>query len=198
TTWYHPHLHGKTAEHVYSGLAGMFIIDDEDSKKLPSNYGVDDIPLIIQDKLFTEDGQLTMDDEGIFGTLGDEILVNGTYDPYLEVTANQVRFRLLNGSNARAYNFGFSDERSFQLVGNDAGLLNEPVTVERIMLSPGERAEIVVEFEPGDEIILHSYKGNAGLDNGEFELLKIVAASELTDSAPIEGQLSTVPPIEVP
>ncbi len=198
TTWYHPHLHGKTAEHVYSGLAGMFIIDDEDSKKLPSNYGVDDIPLIIQDKLFTEDGQLTMDDEGIFGTLGDEILVNGTYDPYLEVTANQVRFRLLNGSNARAYNFGFSDERSFQLVGNDAGLLNEPVTVERIMLSPGERAEIVVEFEPGDEIILHSYKGNAGLDNGEFELLKIVAASELTDSVPIEGQLSTVPPIEVP
>lgn len=198
TTWYHPHLHGKTAEHVYSGLAGMFIIDDEDSKKLPSTYGVDDIPLIIQDKLFTDDGQLTMDDEGIFGTLGDEILVNGTYDPFLKVTASQVRFRLLNGSNARAYNFGFSDDRSFQLVGSDAGLLNEPVTLDRIMLSPGERAEIVVEFKPGDETILHSYKGNAGLDNGEFELLKIVAASELTDSTPIDGKLSTVPPIEEP
>ncbi|WP_449538926.1 multicopper oxidase family protein [Ferdinandcohnia sp. Marseille-Q9671] len=198
TTWYHPHLHGKTAEHVYRGLAGMFIIDDEDSKKLPSDYGVDDIPLIIQDKLFTSDGQLTEKEDEIFGTLGDEILVNGTYDPFLEVTASQVRFRLLNGSNARAYHYGFTDGRSFKLVGNDAGLLQEPITMDRIMLSPGERAEIVVEFEPGDETILHSYSGNAGLDNGEFDLLKIVAASELIESAPIDNQLSTVPPIEAP
>ncbi len=198
TTWYHPHLHGKTAQHVYKGLAGMFIIDDEDSKKLPSEYGVDDIPLIIQDKLFTNEGQLTEDEEGVFGTLGDEILVNGTYDPYLEVKTSQVRFRLLNGSNARAYNFGFSDGRAFKLVGNDAGLLQEPVTLERFMLSPGERAEIVVEFEPGEETILHSYSGNNGIDNGEFDLLKIVAASELKESTPVTGQLSSVPPIEAP
>ncbi|MCH1625984.1 multicopper oxidase family protein [Ferdinandcohnia quinoae] len=198
TTWYHPHLHGKTAQHVYRGLAGMFIIDDEDSKKLPSNYGVDDIPLIVQDKLFTSDGQLSESDEGTFGTLGDEILVNGTYDPYLEVTSSQVRFRLLNGSNARAYHFGFSDGRSFQLVANDAGLLEEPVKMERFLLSPGERAEIVVGFEPGDETILHSYDGNAGIENGEFDLLKIVAASTLTESTPITGQLSSVQPIEAP
>ena len=198
TTWYHPHLHGKTEKHVYRGLAGMFIIDDEDSKKLPSDYGVDDIPLIIQDKLFTDDGQLKDDKEGIFGTLGDKILVNGTYDPYLEVTSSQVRFRLLNGSNARAYHFGFTDGRSFKLVANDAGLLQEPVTMDRFMLSPGERAEIVVEFKPGEETILHSFSGNNGIDNGEFDLLKIIAAPELTEASPIEGQLSTVPPIEVP
>lgn len=198
TTWYHPHLHGKTAQHVYRGLAGMFIIDDEDSKKLPSNYGVDDIPLIVQDKLFKSDGQLSEDDDGSYGLLGDEILINGTYDPYLEVTANQVRFRLLNGSNARAYNFGFTDGRSFQLVANDAGLLNEPVTLDRFMLSPGERAEIVVQFEPGDETILRSYSGAAGIESGEFDLLKITAASELTESEPISSELSTVPPIEVP
>ncbi|SHG59071.1 multicopper oxidase family protein [Ornithinibacillus halophilus] len=198
TTWYHPHLHGKTAQHVYQGIAGMFIIDDEDSEKLPSNYGVDDIPLIVQDKLFTSDGQFTMNEDSAYGTLGDEILVNGTYDPYLEVTASQVRFRLLNGSNARAYNFGFTDGRSFQVVGNDAGLLNEPVTLERIMLSPGERAEIVVQFEPGDETILRSYSRGAGIANGNFDILKINAASELTESTPISGQLSTVEPIEVP
>ncbi|MCC3359029.1 multicopper oxidase family protein [Bacillus sp. REN16] len=198
TTWYHPHLHGKTEKHVYRGLAGMFIIDDEDSKKLPSDYGVDDIPLIIQDKLFTDDGQLKDDKEGIFGTLGDKILVNGTYDPYLEVTSSQVRFRLLNGSNARAYHFGFTDGRSFKLVANDAGLLQEPVTMDRFMLSPGERAEIVVEFKPGEETILHSFSGNNGIDNGEFDLLKIIAAPELTEASPIEGQLSSVPPIEVP
>ncbi len=127
TTWYHPHLHGKTAQHVYRGLAGMFIIEDEDSKKLPSDYGVNDIPLIVQDKLFTSDGKLSEDDDTTFGLLGDEILVNGTHDPFLEVTASQVRFRLLNGSNARAYHFGFSDGRSFQIVANDAGLLQTPV-----------------------------------------------------------------------
>src|SRR5690625_3491150 len=198
TTWYHPHLHGKTGPHVYRGLAGMFIIDDEDSGKLPSNYGVDDIPLIVQDKLFTSDGELSEDDDGAYGLLGDEILVNGTHDPFLEVTASQVRFRLLNGSNARAYNFGFTDGRSFQLVANDAGLLNEPVTLERFMLSPGERAEIVVQFEQGEETILRSYHGGAGIESGEFDLLKIVAASELTASSPISSELSGVQPIEVP
>ncbi|WP_087974981.1 multicopper oxidase family protein [Oceanobacillus rekensis] len=198
TTWYHPHLHGKTGQHVYRGLAGMFIIDDEDSKKLPSNYGVDDIPLIVQDKLFTSDRQLSDNNDSSYGTLGDEILVNGTHDPFLEVTASQVRFRLLNGSNARAYNFGFTDGRSFELVANDAGLLNEPVTLDSFMLSPGERAEIVVQFEPGDETILRSYSGSAGIESGEFDLLKIVAASELTESSPISSELSTVPPIEVP
>lgn len=198
TTWYHPHLHGKTAQHVYRGLAGMFIIDDEDSKKLPSTYGVDDIPLIIQDKLFKSDGQLSDNDDGPYGLLGDEILVNGTHDPFLEVTDSQVRFRLLNGSNARAFNFGFTDGRSFQLVANDAGLLNEPVTLDRVMLSPGERAEIVVQFEPGDETILRSYSGSAGIESGEFDLLKLTAASELTESQPISNELSSVPPIEVP
>lgn len=198
TTWYHPHLHGNTARHVYRGLAGMFIVADEVSKKLPSDYGVNDIPLIVQDKLFTRDGQLSEDDQTTFGTLGDEILVNGTYDPFLKVTASQVRFRLLNGSNARAYHFGFTDDRSFKLVANDAGLLQEPVTLDRFMLSPGERAEIVVEFKPGEETILHSYSGGAGIENGEFDLLKMVAASKLTESADIDGQLSTVPPIEAP
>lgn len=198
TTWYHPHLHGKTAQHVYRGLAGMFIIDDEDSKKLPSNYGVDDIPLIVQDKLFKSDGQLSEKDDTTFGLLGDEIIVNGTHDPYLEVTSNKVRFRLLNGSNARAYHFGFTDGRSFQLVGNDAGLLNEPVTMDRVMLSPGERAEIVVEFKPGEETILHSFNGGVGIENGEFDLLKIKAADQLAESAPIPDKLSSVPPIEAP
>jgi FtsP/CotA-like multicopper oxidase with cupredoxin domain len=198
TTWYHPHLHGNTAQHVYRGLAGMFIIEDEDSKKLPSDYGVNDIPLIVQDKLFTSDGKLSEDDDTTFGLLGDEILVNGTHDPYLKVTANQVRFRLLNGSNARAYNFSFDDGRSFKIVANDAGLLQAPVTLDRFMLSPGERAEIVVEFEPGDETILHSYSSGAGIENGEFDLLKIIAADQLTETAPIDGQLSSVPPIEAP
>src|SRR5690606_12091725 len=144
-----------------------------------------------QDKLFKGDGQFSEFDDTPFGTLGNKILVNGTYDPFLEVTSKQVRFRLLNGSNARAYHFAFSDGRTYQLVANDAGLLNEPVTLDTFMLSPGERAEIVVQFEPGEEVILRSYNsgGSNGIDNGKFDLVKFVAASELTESTPIPEKL---------
>ncbi|CAG7658709.1 multicopper oxidase family protein [Paenibacillus allorhizosphaerae] len=199
TTWYHPHLHGKTALHVYRGLAGLFIIDDEESKKLPSEYGVNDIPIIIQDKIFKGDGSFN-ENMGMtpFGLLGNQILVNGTHDPYLEVTTSQVRFRLLNGSNARAYNIGFSDDRSFSLVGNDAGLLPEPVNLDRLLLSPGERAEIVVQFNAGEETILHSFAGKDGIENGEFDLVKMIADNRLSTSSQLPNRLTAEPPIEVP
>ena len=75
-------------------LQACFYIEDQDSEKLPSDYGVNDIPLVIQDKLFDEQGQLSEEmDLPPFGTLGDQILVNGTYDPYLEVTESMVRFQ---------------------------------------------------------------------------------------------------------
>lgn len=199
TTWYHPHLHGKTALHVYRGLAGMFIIEDKDSEKLPSDYGVNDIPLIIQDKLIANNGKLIekVDNEP-FGLMGNTILVNGTYDPYLEVTESQIRFRLLNGSNARAYHIGFADGRTFQLVANDAGLLNEPVELDRLMLSPGERAEIVVEFQPGEETILRSFQGDNGIDQNEFEFVKIIAAENLIEKEAIPEVLTDNPPITPP
>lgn len=199
TTWYHPHLHGKTALHVYRGLAGMFIIVDEESKSLPSNYGVNDIPLIIQDKLFSEDGNLIeKTDIEPFGLMGNTILVNGTYDPYLEVKESQIRFRLLNGSNVRAYHFGFDDGRTFQLVANDAGLLDSPIELDQMMLSPGERAEIVVSFEPGDETIFRSFKGENGIDQNEFELLKIVASDNLKETKEIPKILTKEQKSEVP
>ncbi|MEK5641556.1 copper oxidase [Paenibacillus rhizosphaerae] len=199
TTWYHPHLHGKTAQHVYRGLAGLFIVEDEESKKLPSEYGVNDIPMIIQDKLIKGDGSFNENMSMTpFGLLGNQILVNGTYDPYLEITASQVRFRLLNGSNARAYNIGFSDNRSFYLLGNDAGLLPEPVLLDRLLLSPGERTEIVVEFEPGEETILHSFAGKDGIENGEFDLVKMIADTSLSASSPLPNHLTAEPLIDVP
>jgi FtsP/CotA-like multicopper oxidase with cupredoxin domain len=199
TTWYHPHLHGSTALHVYRGLAGLFLIEDQESLQLPSNYGVDDIPIIIQDKMFRGDGSF-FEKMGLtpFGMLGNQILVNGTYDPYFRISSSQVRFRLLNGSNARAYHIGFSDDRSFYLVGNDAGLLPEPVMMNRILLSLGERAEIVVEFKEGEETILHSFAGEDGIENGEFDLVKLIADPSLAAAAPLPRVLSNEPPIEVP
>ncbi|HEX2316351.1 MAG TPA: multicopper oxidase domain-containing protein [Thermomonospora sp.] len=199
TSWYHPHLHGRTASHVYRGLAGMFIVDDE-RLELPSRYGVDDIPLILQDKKFTPDGTAFTGNplKGTFGILGDHVLVNGTYDPFLKVTTERVRLRILNGSNARMYNVGFADRRRFQVIGTDAGLLAAPVAVDGLSLTPGERAEVVVEFAAGEQVVLRSFGGDDGIDEGDLDLLKFVAAPELKRSPAVPGRLADLTPIQPP
>lgn len=200
TLWYHPHPHGATEQHVYQGLAGLFLIDDDETEAagLPSTYGVDDIPLIVQDKSFDDDGHLTIDDGGNeVGLLGDVVVVNGVAGPVLEVTTELVRLRILNGSTARTYSFGF-DDRTFQLVATDGGLLREPAELEQIRLSPGERAEIVVAMEPGTEAMLHSFEPDLGSvivgfaygANDSFDVLRLVAADSLAPSETVPAVLS--------
>jgi FtsP/CotA-like multicopper oxidase with cupredoxin domain len=153
TLWYHPHLLGRTGEEVYGGLAGLFIIDDEnsDSLSLPKEYGVDDLPLIVQDREFRQDDEFVYaperkDELGHTGMLGDTILVNGTYAPFVDVPAKQIRLRILNASNARRYNFGFEDGRTFYQIATDGGLLPSPVARTRMILAPGERAEVIIDL----------------------------------------------------
>ena len=204
TLWYHPHLHGTTTEHVYRGLAGMFILDDPAASKLalPQTYGVDDIPLIVQDKRFEDSGELSFSRGMIsspIGQLGDTILVNGTANPHLNVSSTRVRLRLLNASGARSYNYGFSDDRKFDLIATEGGLLGAPARLERVQLSPGERAEIVVAFKPGDNAILRSFKpdlGSVGFFNARFsgaddtfDILELRATDKLTESPPVPRQL---------
>ena len=209
TLWYHPHMHGETALHVYRGLAGLFLLDDPDNtSSLPNEYGVDDLPVIVQDKTFTDDGQL--DDEAPMfsptGFLGDTVVVNGTVGPYVEVTTERVRLRLLNGSNARIYNFGLvgpdGDERGMHLVGTDGGLLPEPAAVDRVMLSPGERAEVVVSITPGETVTLRSFPADLGADfwNERFsggddtlDVLELRAADNLAPSAELPARLAPTP-----
>lgn len=196
TTWYHPHPHGATAEHVYRGLAGMFIIDDEHSAELPHTYGVDDVPLIVQDKVFDADGQLKEDFGGTWGLLGDQILVNGTHSPFFEVKAFRIRFRILNGANAHVFTLGFADNREFQVIASDAGLLPEPVTVDRVKISPGERFEVVVEFKPGETALLKGFDGDSAIEDGEYDLLELRAAGTLAPSPVLPATLSARPRIE--
>ena len=149
--WYHPHTHEKTAIQVYKGIAGLFIIEDEESLKitLPKEYGVNDIPLIFQDRRFNHNGQFlhkqSMRDI-MMGVTGNIFLINGVINPYLEVNPTLIRFRILNGSNARFYSFIFSDNRTFYQIAGDSSLLPKPVSLKRLILSPGERAEIVVDL----------------------------------------------------
>ncbi len=192
TLWYHPHLHGATADHVYRGLAGMFLIDDGATAGLPSAYGVDDVPLVVQDRRFDGD---RLDDGGAFlsdvGVLGDEMTVNGTLAPYLDVRTSLVRLRLLNGGNARTLNLTFSDAREFALIATDGGLLDRPHPARAVQLSPGERAEIVVTVRPGERPVLRSEKPDLGggwLEsrlNGapdRFDVLQLRAAATLSPS----------------
>src|ERR687891_422115 len=200
TLWYHPHPHGDTEEHVYRGLAGMFILDDDEEAglDLPREYGVDDIPVIVQDKRFAEDGSLVEDDREELGILGDTLLVNGTYGPHLDVSSERVRLRLLNGSTARTYDFGFSDGRDFALIATDGGLLERPAVLDRIQLSPGERAEIVVTMESSERVVLRSYppdlepgSESSRKDGGEdtFDALELRAAGRLDPSAAVPTEL---------
>jgi FtsP/CotA-like multicopper oxidase with cupredoxin domain len=180
----------------------MFILDDPASKtlQLSNDYGVDDIPLIIQDKRLDDDGSLDFSQSIIspIGRLGDEILVNGTHDPHLELTDRLVRLRLLNASTARIYNIGFADERDFRLIATGGGLLETPETMDRIQLSAGERAELVVELEPGEETVLRSFEPELGTNTFEghfagaddsFDLLELHAAEKLDDSTELPERL---------
>jgi len=151
TNWYHPHLMEKTAEHVIHGLAGLIIIDDADSEALdlPKRYGIDDIPVIVQDRNFNPDGSFDYSPtmrEKTRGWFADNFLVNGVIDSVLNVEAKQVRFRLLNGSNSRVYNFAFASGKAFKQIATDNSFLEAPVTLTELRLSPAERAEIVVDF----------------------------------------------------
>ena len=164
TNWYHPHTMNKTAEQVYKGLAGLIIIEDKQSQSLdlPKRYGVDDIPLILQDRYFSQ-GQIvynpTMMDI-MHGYVGDTFITNGAIEPLLNAEAKEIRFRILNGSNSSVYTLAFSDGRHFKQIATDNAFLESPVQLQSLTLSPAERAEIIVDFSDamGEEIVLQELR----------------------------------------
>ncbi|MFM9050906.1 MAG: multicopper oxidase family protein, partial [Bacteroidota bacterium] len=206
TFWYHPHVHMNTEAQVEKGLAGFIIIRDssEATLNLPRDYGTDDFPIVLQDRSYSGSNQF------IIGGLADSMLVNGVIRPHLDVQSKVIRFRLLNGSSARVYNLGFSDNRNFHVIAGDASLLPEPFSTNRFILSNGERVEILVDFSGsvGDTIFLMSYAselptsvpgnmpgiiGNNGpLDGADFNILQIGVIP------PLPGGVTAIPLTLVP
>jgi blue copper oxidase len=160
--WYHSHLMEQTGEQVLRGLAGLFLIEDEQSKSLglPQDYGVDDIPLVIQDRRFKADGSfdydLTMHDV-MMGYKGNVVLVNGTNNPHVVLRRQRTRLRILNGSNSRIYTLGRDDGADLVVIGSDGGLLEQPERLRRVRLAPGERVEILVDMHSGQSVRMMSY-----------------------------------------
>ena len=219
TYWYHPHLHRKTNEHVSKGIAGFVLVRDSDEAALvlPRKYGVDDFPVVIQTKTFTSSKQIVVPSNS-----DSVIMANATIDAYLDVPAQVIRLRLLNGSSQRVFKLGLSGNKTFSMIASDGGLLSAPVSLTRLQLAPGERAEILIDLSnmqgqsvylksyaselpngiygatnPGmmSGMVLNGYKPNP-LNGADFNILKLnVVAATSNPVTSIPSSLVTVTPI---
>lgn len=161
TAWYHTHIHERTAVQVYAGLAGIIHVSDgrDDDRGLPASYGVDDLTIVLQDRRFDGNGRMAYDPgmmDIMHGFTGDTMVVNGQIGPVAAVPKGIVRLRLINGSNARVYNLSTEDGRPLHLIANDGGYLPATLPIGRLRLSPGERAEVLLDFSDGGSTTLVS------------------------------------------
>jgi FtsP/CotA-like multicopper oxidase with cupredoxin domain len=169
TYWYHPHPHGRTGTQVYRGMAGLFLVSDDEESALELPSGDYDIPLVIQDRTFDQENQPVYMSGNrmaqMVGFLGDTIVVNGIPDFTLPVSSTGYRLRFLNGSNSRIYRLAWKDGRALTIIGSDGGLLEKPITRQHVFLAPGERIELWADFSDdpaGYETAIVSLPFNAG------------------------------------
>ncbi|HHO68069.1 MAG TPA: twin-arginine translocation signal domain-containing protein [Gammaproteobacteria bacterium] len=194
TLWYHDHTMDLTGDQVYAGLAGFYLVDDDYERSLGLPAGDYEVPLVVQDRTFAADGSLVYRDNfrGM-GEFGDTILVNGTPYPRFEVANRKYRFRLLNGSNARFYNFTLSNGGRFIVIGTDGGLLDAPVALNSLSVSPAERYDFIIDFSnvPVGQSVTLNNTGGGGMGGGgggggggnTFDIMRFdVAREEIDDS----------------
>ena len=216
TLWYHDHRMDFTGPQVYKGLAGFYLIRDEIEDDLSLPEGDREIPLLIADRTFTDDGEFyypsvdpsLMGDHGVLastslnehtGVFGDTLLVNGAPWPRLAVSNTKYRFRILNASNARTYELALdpapSDGSSFVQIGSDGGLLSEPVSHDRLRVSPAERFDVIVDFsqyDVGSKITLKNRRGEGHV----ADVMQFVVDREAEETSGIPDRLA--PPLKFP
>ncbi|GAA4465101.1 multicopper oxidase family protein [Nibrella saemangeumensis] len=200
TAWYHPHPHEKTARQAYLGLAGMIIVETPTERALNLPSGSYELPLIIQDKRLDGTGSPqytpTMQDV-MMGFMGETITVNGVGGAFHPVATRMYRMRVVNGSNGRIYNLALSNEAPFWVIGTDGGLLPTPEAVTALLLSPGERADLLVDFSKlpvGTELYLKSntFPGASAQGKQAFNILKFRVDKAETDSFQMPASLATI------
>lgn len=188
TLWYHDHALGITRLNTYAGLAGFYLLKDSQEQKLVQNRVLPadpyDIEIVIQDRVFNDDGSLAFPSEDpelmdgdwlplpagpsiIAEFFGDVILVNGAPWPVLHVEPRQYRFRFLNGSDSRFYILEARDEPTgpgvnfpFLVVGTDQGRLDRAIAQSQLLIAPGERYEVIADFTyspPGSDIFIRNF-----------------------------------------
>lgn len=207
TLWYHDHRMDFTGPAVYRGLAGFHLIEDDESDALPLPRGERDIPLMITDRSFAEDGSFLypatdatmrvlpgVEDDYMEGVLGDVLLVNGAPWPELEVEAARYRLRLLNASNARRYRLSVPGV-PFVHIGADGGLLDRPASLETLTITPGERFDVVLDLSgqrPGAALTMRNELGSGPLS----EVLRLRVTRRVRDDSRVPARLSAVPRLD--
>lgn len=200
TYWFHPHPEPITGSQVVSGLAGLFLVSDDEEEVAGLPSGAYDVPLVIQDRTFDQDNQIvyvqgdTMPGmasmDMIMGFLGDRILVNGQVTPMLPVATRAYRLRLLNGSNSRIYKLAWSDGTPLTVIATDGGLLEKPVERPYVMLGPGERVELWADFsqyQAGTEITLQSLAFVGAEGDSLLETAPAPMTETMSDTEGMEG-----------
>lgn len=201
--WYHPHPNMKTARQAYMGLAGFFIVNDAEEAALNLPSGDAEIPIVIQDKRFHPDYSLNYSPnmmDVMNGYFGQYIVINGVFSPTKDVSTKWYRLRVLNGSTARVYSLALSNGANFYVIGSDAGLLSSAESVSSILLAPGERIDLLVDFTSygiGTEIYLqsNSFSGATIQGDDSFKILKFTVSQSSTDSFTLPSTLSAITPI---
>ena len=172
TYWYHPHPDMRTGTQAYMGLAGLFIVEDDDEQALALPRGGYDVPIVIQDRSFNADNTLDYEPNMVDGLLGSDIFVNGIAGFSFSAATRFYRLRLLNGCNSRILKLAFSDGTPMTVIGTDGGLIAAPRTYPYITLSPGERCEVWADFRKplGSTFTLDSQTfTGAGSLQGQFK-----------------------------
>jgi FtsP/CotA-like multicopper oxidase with cupredoxin domain len=200
TLWYHDHAMHQTAENVYKGLVGMFI-QDPDAARI-TRFGLDklpkgkyDVPLVIADMQFNEDGTVAYDDKGHDSLWGNVILVNGRAWPKMTVDRTRYRFRILVADLSRGYSFELSTGSAgspaptVTAIATEAGLLTTPVVVKEWRQGMAERYEFVIDFsnaKAGEKFTLLNRAG----DGDMAQVMQFVAAGPVVASSPVPAQLN--------
>jgi FtsP/CotA-like multicopper oxidase with cupredoxin domain len=191
--WFHDHAHHMESEHVYRGLSGSYLLSDETERSLPLPAGQYEVPIALRDARFDEAGQLVYEMDDFLNRT--TILANGRPTPYFEVAARKYRFRLLNSTNLRFFLLRLSNGGQMTQIGSDGGLLERPFTTDAVILSPGERADVVIDFADypaGTKIVLEN-----GLGPGDPELVGQVMRFDVvrtaSDPSSVPDVLRTLP-----
>ena len=201
TYWFHPHPHGRTGPQVYHGLAGLFIVSDDEELSLGLPSGEYDIPLVFQDRLFDSENQLVYGGNGMMdqmmGFLGNRLLINGQADFKLEAGTRPYRLRLLNGSNSRIYKLAWEDGTPLTVIGTDGGLLESPIKKEYLTLAPAQRLELWVDFSGravGDQLRLVNLP-SAAPDGVAFPVMNVEIIRQESSPDTLPERLSTITPL---
>ena len=212
TLWYHDHRMDFTGPQVWRGLAGFYLIRDDGEDALSLPKGEKDIPLMICDRSFAEDGSFRypaldpsliekagVEDDYMGGVLGDVILVNGAPWPNLEVANTRYRFRLLNASNARRYELRLdppdADGTSFIQIASDGGLLPAPISRRSIRIAPAERSEVIIDFSKyplGSTVVLRNDADEGPTSN----IMQFRVTRSEKDESAVPVKLSDIPRLD--